>query len=122
MLEFRNGVEPGMGAGRRYQQLPYLETFARKIFAAPLFPLVALAAVVEGVARSIIYLLAAIPAFLFDFCFPGLFDMVVADLTYAVKFTLSAPVSLAVGFVKNPFLYRDFLPGDLNLRCCGFGC
>lgn len=121
-LEFRNGIEPGWGAGQRYQQLPYLETFARKIFAAPLFPLVALVAVVEGVARSIIYLLAAIPAFLFDFCFPGLFESVVADLTYSAKFTLSAPIALAGGFIKSPFLFRDLLPGDLSFRCCGFGC
>ncbi|MFI5333597.1 MAG: hypothetical protein ACHQT8_00330 [Chlamydiales bacterium] len=120
-LEFRSGVPlPRSFAGMsettaRFQAINCLEKILRKAVAEPLFLLVAVACVVEGVARMIIYTLAAIPLLLSEYCLPGAFDACIESGSDALFSMIHIPALCVVGFVKSPFVCAWIDIDDLDM-------
>lgn len=94
-----------------------LEGFARTVAGEFCFAALAVAAVVECVARAQLYLILAIPLLLSEYCLPGAFNTVVLeDLPLTLILLPDLVIRCFAGFVMSPFI-RGRMNMD-SLACC----
>jgi hypothetical protein len=94
-----------------------LETFARTVAGEFCFAALGVAAVVECVVRAQLYLIAAIPLLLSEYCLRGAFDRVVlVDLPITLILLPDLVIRCLAGFVKSPFT-RGYINMH-SLTCC----
>lgn len=93
-----------------------LKTFARTLIGEFCFVALGVAALVECVVRIQLYLIAAIPLLLSEYCFPGAFDRaVLIDLPITLILLPDLVFRCFVGFIKSPFTRGNMDMHDLSL-------